>query len=65
MKIIPILACLLLLPSCAAVREYSPMLTLGLEVKGQKFQIGFNPLPVVKREPQPVDLPAIVIPGIQ
>ena len=59
-----ILISLLLLPSCAAMKGYTPMLSLGFEVGGSKITVGIAPLPTLqKTEPQPVILPTIDVPS--
>lgn len=54
----------LALTSCEAIRGYTPMLSIGFEVKGQKVTIGIAPIPTIQRtNPEPVVLPAITIPS--
>lgn len=59
-----ILFLLLVLPSCAALEAYTPMLSFGFELNGSKITVGIAPIPTFKKtESQPIELPAIIIPN--
>lgn len=63
MKYLPLALLALCLPSCAALKGYTPMLSLGFEVGGSKITVGVAPLPTLKKtEPEPVVLPSIIVP---
>lgn len=52
------------LTSCEAMRGYTPMLSLGFEIGGSKITVGVAPLPTFqKTAPEPVTLPAIIVPS--
>lgn len=51
------------LTSCEAMRGYTPMLSLGFEIGGSKITVGVAPIPTLKTEQKPVQLPAIIVPS--
>ena len=58
------IAALLGLTSCEAMKGYTPMLSLGFEIGGSKITVGVAPLPTFqKTAPEPVTLPAIIVPS--
>jgi len=61
MKTILALTAAVSLSCCDTFKNYSPMLSLGVEVGDSKITVGVAPVPIVRQEDPPEVLPPVEV----